>query len=169
MEFTYSLTREQMKIGLRYYLLWRLFGLRVAYSLLAILLAAECGVYGLWSSHLPFLAAGGFLLLTVILLWLMPIFVQRDFSLPKEETIRFLSKGVKRNGKARLISYGRYIKFALEKKGLLILGGKRSTLIVIPREVLGEELTSIKGQLEKSGVRCHWSSKTPSRTEDSLR
>ena len=169
MEFTYSLTREQMKIGLQYYLLWRFFGLRVAYSLFAVLLAAGSCFYGLWSSHLPFLAASGFLLLTILLLWLMPFSVQNDFSLPKEETVRFLSRGMKLNGRARLISYKRYIKFALEKKGLLILGGKHSTLIVIPCEVLGEQLEPIKQQLEKNGVRCHWSKKTPSRTEDSLR
>ena len=169
MEFTYSLTREQMKIGLQYYLLWRFLGLRVAYSLFAVLLAAGSCFYGLWSSHLPFLAASGFLLLTILLLWLMPFSVQNDFSLPEEETVRFLSRGMKLNGRARLISYKRYIKFALEKKGLLILGGKHSTLIVILCEVLGEQLEPIKQQLEKNGVRCHWSKKTPSRTEDSLR
>ena len=169
MEFTYSLTREQMKIGLQYYLLWRFFGLRVAYSLLAVLLAAGSCFYGLWSSHLPFLVASGFLLLTILLLWLMPFSVQNDFSLPEQETVRFLSRGMKLTGRARLISYKRYIKFALEKKGLLILGGKHSTLIVIPCEVLGEQLEPIKQQLKKNGVRCHWSKKTPSRTEDSLR
>ena len=64
MEFTYSLTQEQMKTGLRYYLLWRFFGLRVAYSLLAVLLGAGSCAYGIWSSHSPFFAAAGFLLLT---------------------------------------------------------------------------------------------------------
>ncbi len=169
MEFTYSLTREQMKTGLRYYLLWRFMGLRIAYSLLAVLLVVGSLIYGLWSNHLPFLAAGGFLLLTVVLLWLMPLSVQGDFSLPEEETVRFLSRGIKLNGRARLISYRRYIKFALERKGLLILGGKHSTLIVIPCSVLGEQLPVIRQQLKANKVRCHWSRETPSRTEDSLR
>lgn len=124
MEFTYSLTQEQMKTGLRYYLLWRFFGLRVAYSLLAVLLAAGSCAYGIWSSHSPFFAAAGFLLLTVVLLWLMPFTVQGDVSLPEEETVRFLSRGIKLNGKARLISYRRYIKFALEKKGAADFRGK---------------------------------------------
>ena len=169
MEFTYSLTQEQMKTGLRYYLLWRIFGLRVAYSLLAVLLAAGSCAYGIWSSHSPFFAAAGFLLLTVVLLWLMPFTVQGDVSLPEEETVRFLSRGIKLNGKARLISYRRYIKFALEKKGLLILGGKQSTLIVIPCSVLGPQLAVIRQQLRANGVRCHWPREISSRTEDSLR
>ena len=169
MEFTYSLTREQMKTGLRYYLLWRFFGLKIAYSIFAAFLAAGSCIYGIWSSHLPFLAASGFLLLTVVLLWLMPCSVQGDFALPGEETVRFLSRGIKLNGRARLISYRRYIKFAVEKRELLILGGKQSTLIVIPCNVLGDQLPQIRKQIKDNGVRYHKCREIPSRTEDHLR
>lgn len=169
MEFTYSLTRKQMKIGLQSYLLWRFFGLKVAYSVLAALGAAGCCFYGLWSSHLPFLAASGFLLLSVALLWLMPLSAGGEMAPTQQETIRFLSRGIKRNGRARLISYRRYIQFAVKKQDLLILGGRKSTLIIIPCQVLGENLPLIWKQLKANGVRCHKSRETPSRTEDRLR
>ncbi len=169
MEFTYSLTQAQMQTGLRYYLLWRFFGLRTAYSLLAVLLVVGSCVYGIWFSHPPLFAAAGFLLLTVVMLWLMPFTVREEVFLPEEQTVRFLSRGIKLNEKARLISYRRYIKFALEKKGLLILGGKQSILIVIPCSVLGSQLAVIRQQLQANGIRCHWPRENSFRTEDSLR
>lgn len=93
MEFTYSLTQEQMKTGLRYYLLWRFFGLRVAYSLLAVLLAAGSCAYGICLLIRPF-CSWRFLLLTVVLLWLMPLRCRGMFPCRKRKRCGFCPEGL---------------------------------------------------------------------------